>query len=103
MSEETTSTCTVCDRGIGHEIDIDLDDPPYCYARCRVCKKDMRFKATQAVECCGHRYVGEDLFRADAYYGAHDDYSDEFEDYSEYEEWDEDEEEEEGEENSDET
>ena len=45
----------------------------------------------QAHECCGHRYVGEDLFRADAYYGAHDDYSDE--DYSEFEDWEEEDEE----------
>ena len=91
MSEESSESCYVCSRGIGHEVDIDLDDPPYCYARCRVCKTDMRFKATQDRECCGHRYVGEDLFRADAYYGAHDDYSDE--DFSEFEDWEEEEEE----------
>ena len=91
MSEET---CRVCDRGIGHEVDIDLDDPPYCYVRCRVCKREMRFKATQAEECCGHRYVGEDLFRADAYYGAHDDYSDEWGE-GDFEDWTEDPDEEE--------
>ena len=76
MSVEPTPNCEVCDRGIGHEVDIDLDDPPFCYARCYVCKTDMRFRATQSRECCGHRYVGEDLFRADAYYGDHDEYFD---------------------------
>ena len=85
MTVEPVANCDVCDRGIGHEVDIDLDDPPYCRVRCRVCKSEMRFEATQDRECCGHRYVGEDLFRADAHFGAHDDYSDE--DFFEYEEW----------------
>lgn len=81
LSNETNDeVCEVCDRGIGHEVDMDWDDPPNCTTKCRVCKTILKFKGTQDRECCGHRYVGEDLFRADAYYGAHDDYSDEWDD-----------------------
>ncbi len=76
VNDLSLESCSVCEQGIGHEVDIDLDDPPYCYQRCRVCKTEHRFRSIHAVHCCGHRYVGEDLFRADAYYGKHDDYSD---------------------------
>jgi hypothetical protein len=40
--------------------------------------------ATDELECCDHRYVGEDLFRAEAGSGQHDDYG-EFEDEEEFE------------------
>jgi hypothetical protein len=30
MSEYSFERCDFCIRGIDHEVDIDLDDPPYC-------------------------------------------------------------------------
>jgi hypothetical protein len=79
MSEKQ---CYVCERGIGHVVDIDLDDPPYGRRKCKVCETEIRVRSNEARECCGHRYVGENLFRADEYYGEHDEYDD----YDEYDE-----------------
>jgi hypothetical protein len=31
------------------------------------------FEATDEEECCDHRYVGEDLYQSEDYYGEHDD------------------------------
>jgi hypothetical protein len=71
---KTEQECSVCEEGIGHEVDIGLYDPPSCCQNCFVCRTELRLKSQHSVECCGHRYVGEDLFRADAYYGKHDVY-----------------------------
>ena len=63
---------------------MDLDDWPYCNMRCPTCRTDHRFKGTSSIECCGHRYVGEDLFRCEEYYGEHEhpdpDYDDDLDD-----------------------
>jgi hypothetical protein len=94
ISEER---CYVCDRGIGHVVDIDLDDAPYGRRKCKVCETEIRVRSNEARECCGHRYVGEDLFRADEYYGGHDEYED-YEGYDDYDDYDEDPDGDEGEE-----
>ena len=65
--------CDICARG-GHCVGIDLEDAPYCSTKCRGCKKVIRIHSQRSEECCGHSYIGEDLFAADEYYGAHDDY-----------------------------
>lgn len=83
----TSETCSICDRGVGHEIDmIGFDVYPdrgnICVTNCRSCRKDLTFEATEECECCDHRYVGEDLFRAEAYSGQHDE-PEEFEDAEE--------------------
>ena len=70
--------CEACENGHGHQVDIDLDDPPFCVVRCYGCRKTLRFLATHTEECCDHIYVGEDEWRAQEYYGEHDDHSDEF-------------------------
>ena len=84
-----SETCEICDKGIGHEIDmIGFDVAPdqgnICMAKCRSCRKVLTFEATDEFECCDHRYVGEDLFRAEADSGQHDVYG-EFEDFEELE------------------
>ena len=85
----TSETCEICDRGVGHEVnmigfDVDPDRGNICVTECRSCRKPLTFEATDEFECCDHRYVGEDLFRAEADSGQHDDY-DEFEDIEELE------------------
>ena len=85
----TSETCEICDRGVGHEVnmigfDLDPDRGNICVTKCRSCRKSLTFEATDEFECCDHRYVGEDLFRAEAAGGQHDDY-DEFEDEEEFE------------------
>jgi hypothetical protein len=85
----TSETCEICDRGVGHEVnmigfDVDPDRGNICVTKCRSCRKSLTFEATDEFECCDHRYVGEDLFRAEAAGGQHDDY-DEFEDEEEFE------------------
>ena len=84
-----SETCTICDRGVGHEVnmigfDVDPDQGNICMTKCRSCRKVLTFEATDEFECCGHRYVGEDLFRAEADSGQHDVYG-EFEDLEELE------------------
>ena len=84
----TSETCEICDRGVGHEVnmigfDLDPDRGNICVTKCRSCRKSLTFEATDEFECCDHRYVGEDLFRAEAAGGQHDDY-DEFEDEEEF-------------------
>ena len=85
----TSETCEIWDRGVGHEVnmigfDLDPDRGNICVTKCRSCRKSLTFEATDEFECCDHRYVGEDLFRAEAAGGQHDDY-DEFEDEEEFE------------------
>ena len=80
----TSETCNICDRGVGHEIDmigfdVDPDRGNVCVTKCRSCRKTLTFDATQEEECCDHRYVGEDLYRAEADSGQHD-VPDEFDD-----------------------
>lgn len=82
----TSETCSICDRGIGHEVDmighdVDPDRGSLCVTKCRSCKKTLTFEATEEEECCDHRYVGEDLFRAEAASGQHDE-PEEFDDGS---------------------
>ena len=77
----SSGTCTICDRGVGHEInmigfDIDPDLGNICVTKCRSCRKTLTFEATDEEECCGHRYVGEDLYRAEAADGSHDEHED---------------------------
>ena len=79
-----SETCGLCDRGVGHEInmigfDVDPDQGNICVTKCRTCRKVLTFEATDEFECCDHRYVGEDLFRAEADSGQHD-VPDEFDD-----------------------
>jgi len=78
MSNEA---CTLCDSGVGHEIDmIGFDAHPdrgkICVNKCQSCRKTLIFEATEEEECCGHRYVGEDLYRAEAADGSHDELED---------------------------
>lgn len=78
MSNEA---CAVCDSGAGHEIDmigfdVDPDRGNFCVTKCQSCRKTLTFEATEEEECCGHRYVGEDLYRAEAADGSHDEYED---------------------------
>jgi hypothetical protein len=85
----TTQACEICDSGIGHEIDmigfdVEPDRGNICVTKCRSCRQTLTFEATDEVECCEHRYVGEDLFRAEADSGQHDNYG-EFEDVEEFE------------------
>ena len=54
--------------------DVDPDQGDICVTRCRSCCKTLIFMATDELECCDHRYVGEDLFRAESASGQHDDY-----------------------------
>ena len=84
-----SETCVICDRGVGHEVnmigfDADPDQGNICVTECRSCRKVLTFEATDEFECCDHRYVGEDLFRAEADSGQHDVYG-EFEDIEELE------------------
>ena len=77
----TSETCTICDRGVGYEInmigfDVDPDRGNICVTKCRSCRKNLTFEATDEEECCGHRYVGEDLYRAEAADGSHDEHED---------------------------
>ena len=86
MSSETR---TICDQGVGHEVDmigfdVDPDRGSICVTKCRSCRKPLSFEATDEFECCDHRYVGEDLFQAEAASGQHDDYG-EFEEDEEFE------------------
>jgi len=85
----TSETCEICDRGVGHEVNmigfnVDPDQGNICVTECRSCRKPLTFEATDESECCDHRYVGEDLFRAEADSGQHDVYG-EFEDIEELE------------------
>ncbi len=80
----SSETCIICDSGVGHEIDmigfdVDPDRGNICVTKCQSCKKILTVEATEEEECCDHRYVGEDLYRAEAASGEHDVY-DEFED-----------------------
>jgi hypothetical protein len=68
MTLETEEGCSARDRGIGHLVDINLDDLPYCYERCFTRRTDLRLNPNESIECCGHRHVGEDLVFADAYH-----------------------------------
>ena len=73
--------CSTCDRGVGHEIDmigfdVDPDRGNICVTKCRSCRKALTFEANEEEECCDHRYVGEDLYRAEAASGQHDQYDD---------------------------
>ena len=84
-----SENCGICDTGIGHEInmigfDFDPDQGNVCVTKCRSCRKTLIFEATDEDECCDHRYVGEDLFRAEADSGQHDVYG-EFEDVEAFE------------------
>ena len=70
--------CEVCERGVGHcsnmvGYDNDPERGNICVVKCRTCQKTLMFAATDEEECCEHRYVGEDLFQSEAYYGVHDD------------------------------
>jgi len=56
--------------------DADPDKGNICVTKCRSCRKTLNFEATEEEECCGHRYVGEDLYRAEAADGSHDEYED---------------------------
>ena len=63
--------CEVCDRGSGHcanmvGFDSDPDNGDDCITKCRTCKTSLTFKSREEEECCDHRYVGEDLYRAEA-------------------------------------
>jgi hypothetical protein len=73
-----TESCQECERGVGHcslMIGFDLESDPgdICVVKCRTCKSTLTFGATDEEECCDHRYVGEDLYRAEAYSGQWDD------------------------------
>ena len=74
--------CAACAGGWGHE--VDMTDGYECRFRCRVCREVQVIDARDETECCDHRYVGEDLWRAEyasdvwtcpvcsGTYGAHD-------------------------------
>ena len=77
----TPESCSTCDRGVGHEIDmigfdVDPDRGNIYVTKCRSCRKALTFEANEEEECCDHRYVGEDLYRAEAASGQHDQYDD---------------------------
>ena len=70
--------CEVCLRGVGHcsnmvGYDNDPERGNICIVKCRTCQKTLMFESTDEEECCEHRYVGEDLFQSEAYYGQYDD------------------------------
>jgi len=76
-----TELCDLCDRGVGHcsnmiGFDNDPDEGDLCVVKCRSCKNTLSFKSRDEGECCGHRYVGEDLWYAEAASGEHDEYGD---------------------------
>ena len=73
-----TESCEVCERGVGHcsnmvGYDNDPERGNICIVKCRTCQKTLMFEATDEEECCDHRYVGEDLYQSEDYYGEHDD------------------------------
>lgn len=74
MTEESVDTpeadgCRTCEIGRGHEVDItDSANGYQCSFRCRVCRTAHLIGSEDDLECCGHRYVGEDLFRAEDYF-----------------------------------
>ena len=77
----STQTCQICDRGVGHEIDmigfdVDPDRGNICVTKCRSCRKTLTFEAREEEECCDHRYVGKDLYRAETDTSQHDKYGD---------------------------
>ena len=61
--------CEACSGGWGHE--VDMTDGFDCRFRCRTCQKELVIHAQHDDWCCDHRYVGEDLWRSEAYYGQH--------------------------------
>ena len=69
VSEES-DYCEACNGGWGHE--VDMTDGYECEFFCRTCEKVLVVHAKQDVRCCEHRYVGEDLWRAEEYYNQWD-------------------------------
>jgi hypothetical protein len=68
MAEESVETpedngCRACEGGWGHE--VDMTDGYDCKFRCRVCREVHVIDARSDTDCCDHRYVGEDLWRAE--------------------------------------
>jgi len=77
----TSETCSICDRGVGHEInkigfDVDSDLGNICVTKCRLCRKTLTFEAIEEEECCDQRYVSEDLYRVRVASGEHDEHGD---------------------------
>ena len=69
VSEES-DYCEACSGGWGHE--VDMTDGYECKFRCRTCREELVVHAQQDEWCCEHRYVGEDLWRAEKYYNTWD-------------------------------
>lgn len=69
VSEEPEQDCEACSGGWGHQ--VDMTDGYECRFRCRVCREVMVIDAKDEDWCCDHRYVGEDLWRSEEYYGEH--------------------------------
>ena len=69
VSEES-DYCEACSWGWGHE--VDMTDGYECEFFCRTCEEVLVVHAKQDVRCCKHRYVGEDLWRAEEYYNTWD-------------------------------
>lgn len=69
MADGTTETpekehCPDCAGGWGHQ--IDMNDSFECRVRCFVCREVQVFDPQSETDCCDHRYVGEDLWRAES-------------------------------------
>ena len=69
VSEES-DYCEACNGGWGHE--VDMTDGYECKFFCRTCLEELVVHAKQDEWCCEHRYVGEDLWRAEKYHNTWD-------------------------------
>ena len=58
--------CEACTSGWGHQVSMTQGGD--CKFRCRGCRAETVVHAQQEHWCCEHRYVGEDLWRAEEYY-----------------------------------
>jgi hypothetical protein len=66
ISQEFDENCKACSGGWGHQ--VDMTDGDLCKFRCRSCREEIVVDAKDDDWCCDHRYVGEDLWRAEQYY-----------------------------------
>ncbi len=65
-TDESQQECAACVGGWGHQ--VDMTDGFECKVRCYQCREPLVIHAQDEEWCCDHRYVGEDLWRAEEYY-----------------------------------
>lgn len=75
MGDDNKSTrgrgeCEECDGGWGHEVWMTKNRE--CHFACFVCGEAFVIDTSEDMNCCGHRYVGEDRVRGEDYFGHFD-------------------------------